>query len=226
MLRILVAEDSRLTRDVVTSMLESWGHEVQAVEDGREAVAAATSQSFGLVLLDLELPGMGGLEAAAAIRARKKELPIIAMTAHRGRRDECIAAGMSGYVTKPIRADGLQAAMDQVRAGLDWSAALHSLAGRASLLQTAVAAFVDEELALRRDLSDAVERGDAESLARAAHTMRGSLSYFGVRRPIELADRLEKMGRDRELGDALDTLRQLETELERLVPHLESFRES
>ncbi|MHC4816980.1 MAG: response regulator [Planctomycetota bacterium] len=226
MLRILVAEDSRLTRDVVTSMLESWGHEVHAVEDGREAVAAATSGSFGLVLLDLELPGMGGLEATAAIRAQDKELPIIAMTAHRDRRDECIAAGMSGYITKPIRADGLRTAMDQVRAGLDWSAALHSLAGRASLLETAVAAFVDEGPALLREISDAVEHGDAERLARAAHTIRGSLGYFGVQRPVELAGRLEDMGRGADLGSAPDTLAELETEVQRLLPHLEGFRKS
>ena len=226
MLRILVAEDSRLTRDVVTGMLENWGHEVHAVEDGREAVAAATSGDFGLVLLDLELPGMDGLEATTAIRAQKKELPIIAMTAHRDRRDECIAAGMSGYITKPIRADGLRAAMDQVGSGLDWSAALLGLAGRADLLETVVAAFVDEGPALLRQISEAVERGDAESLARAAHTMCGSLSYFGVQRPVELADRLQKMGRDGDLGGASDMLRELETELQGLLSHLESFRES
>lgn len=226
MLRILVAEDSRLIREVVTGMLESWGHEVHTVEDGRAAVAAATSGSFELVLLDLELPGMGGIEAAAAIRAQDKELPIMAMTAHRDRRDECLAAGMSGYITKPVRADGLRSALDQVRAGLDWSAALTSLAGRASLLETVVKAFVAEEPVLLRDLSDALERGDAASLARAAHTMRGTLSYFDVQRPMELAGRLEQMGRDSELGGAAETLDELQAELERLVPHLESFQES
>jgi len=226
MLRILVAEDSRLTRDVVTSMLENWGHEVHAVEDGHAAVAAATSGSFELVFLDLELPGMGGIEATTAIRAEVKQLPIIAMTAHRDRRDECIAAGMSGYITKPIRADGLRAAMDQVKAGLDWSTALHGLAGRASLLETAVAAFVAEGPLLLREISGAVERGDAESLARAAHTMRGSLSYFGVQRSVELADRLQKMGRDADLGDASAALEELRTEFELLLPQMESYRES
>jgi CheY-like chemotaxis protein len=226
MLRILVAEDSRLTRDVVTSMLESWGHEVHTVEDGGAAVAATTSGSFDLVLLDLELPGMSGLEAAAAIRAQRKDLPILAMTAHRDRRDECLAAGMSGYITKPVRPDGLRTAMDQVRASLDWSAALTTLAGRASLLETVVRVFIAEEPALLRDISDAVERGDAVSLARAAHTMRGTLSYFGVQRPIELAGRLERMGRDSELSGAAETLGELEAELEQLVPHLKSFQES
>jgi len=226
MLRILVAEDSRLTRDVVTSMLENWGHEVHAVEDGHAAVAAATSGSFELVFLDLELPGMDGLEATTAIRAQDKELPIIAMTAHRDRRDECIAAGMSGYITKPIRADGLRAAMDQVKAGLDWSTALLGLAGRASLLETAVAAFVEEGPVLLREVSAAVERGDAEGLARAAHTLRGSLSYFGVKRSVELADRLQEMGRDADLGGASTALGELKTEFQRLLPHLESFRES
>jgi CheY-like chemotaxis protein len=226
MLHILVAEDSRLTRDVVTGLLESWGHQVQTVEDGRAAVAAATSGSFDLVLLDLELPVLGGLEAAAAIRAQDKALPIMAMTAHRDRRDECLAAGMSGYITKPVRAQGLKTALDQIRAGLDWSVALHSLAGRAGLLKTVVEAFVAEQPALLRDISDAVERGDAVSLARAAHTMRGTLSYFDVQRPIELAGQLEKMGRDSELAGAAEALGELEAELEQLVPHLESFRAS
>jgi CheY-like chemotaxis protein len=196
------------------------------VEDGPEAVNAAAAGNLDLILLDLELPSMSGLEVTAAIRSQNQQLPIIAMTAHRDRRDECLAGGMSGYITKPVREDGLRTAMDQVRAGLDWSVALVALAGRTSLLETVVAAFVDEGPALLKDLSDALERDDAQGLARAAHTLRGSLGYFGVQRPVELTGQLEEMGRDADLEGASDTLEELETELQGLLPHLEGFRES
>ena len=90
-------------------MLSKRGHRVTVASTGLEAVEASERESFDVVLMDVQMPTMDGLQAAAAIRHRERStggrLPIIAMTAHamKGDRERCLEAGMDGYVTKPIR---------------------------------------------------------------------------------------------------------------------------
>jgi CheY-like chemotaxis protein len=109
-LRILLAEDSLVNQRLAVALLESQGHTVAVAANGKEAVAMAQSQPVDLVLMDVQMPEMDGLEATARIRARERQtgshLPIIAMTAHalKGDRERCIAAGMDGYIAKPVRA--------------------------------------------------------------------------------------------------------------------------
>jgi CheY-like chemotaxis protein len=104
--RVLLAEDNYCNRRLVTRLLEKRGHTVEGVETGREALAALESSQFDLVLMDLQMPIMGGLDATAVIRDREKatgtHLPIFALTAMDGERDLCLAAGMDGYLTKPF----------------------------------------------------------------------------------------------------------------------------
>jgi len=109
-LRILVAEDSLVNRRLAHGLLTRRGHEVVAVENGREAVEAASTRTFDLVLMDIQMPEMDGLAATRAIRAAevaegRSRVPIVALTAHamQGDRDKCLAAGMDGYVSKPVR---------------------------------------------------------------------------------------------------------------------------
>jgi CheY-like chemotaxis protein len=107
-LSFLVAEDNFSNLKLVTRMLESWGQRVTIAVDGREALRLFDHQSFDVILLDLQMPEMDGLETAAAIRQREaksgKHTPIIALTAHAGPnfRDECMAAGMDEFLTKPL----------------------------------------------------------------------------------------------------------------------------
>ena len=115
-LRILLAEDNPVNQIVATRLLERWGHHVTVANNGREAVAAVLEGSFDLVLMDLQMPEMDGLEAAAAIRRRESpaaRVPIFAMTAHamKGDRERCLAAGMNGYVAKPVRVAELEQAL-------------------------------------------------------------------------------------------------------------------
>src|SRR5207249_7868844 len=99
-------------------MLERRGHRVTAVESGRAACTAEALERFDLVLMDVQMPEMDGLEAAAAIRERERStgrhIPIVALTAHamKGDRERCLAAGMDAYVSKPLRPDELLAAVD------------------------------------------------------------------------------------------------------------------
>ncbi len=117
-LRILLAEDSLVNQQLAVALLEGEGHAVTVANNGREAVAAAETGNFDLVLMDVQMPEMDGLEATAIIRANERgsgrHLPIIAMTAHalKGDRERCLEAGMDGYTSKPIDAEELFAAIE------------------------------------------------------------------------------------------------------------------
>ncbi len=108
-LRILLAEDSLVNQRLAIGLLEKHGHTVVVANTGKAAVAALAAEEFDVVLMDVEMPEMDGLEAAAVIRVTEKHtgrhVPIIAMTAHamKGDRERCLEAGMDAYVSKPIR---------------------------------------------------------------------------------------------------------------------------
>jgi len=108
-LRILLAEDSRMNQVLAIGILQREGHLVVVANDGQEAVDVFQSQPFDLVLMDIQMPELDGLQATAAIRAVEAttggHIPIVAMTAHAltGDRERCLAAGMDGYLSKPIR---------------------------------------------------------------------------------------------------------------------------
>jgi signal transduction histidine kinase/ligand-binding sensor domain-containing protein/ActR/RegA family two-component response regulator len=118
-LQVLLAEDNIVNQKVAVRLLERRGHEVVVANNGREALSAAHAKSFDVILMDLHMPEMDGLEATRAIRSapelRAKRTPIIAVTAGALPEDQerCIQAGMDGYVTKPIRAEALLAAIDE-----------------------------------------------------------------------------------------------------------------
>ena len=113
-LRVLVAEDNRVNQVVVRRILERHNHAVTIVENGREALDALAASAFDLVLMDVQMPEMDGLQATRLLRIREKEegaprLPVIALTAHAmvGDRERCLEAGADEYVTKPINAGQL-----------------------------------------------------------------------------------------------------------------------
>jgi CheY-like chemotaxis protein len=120
---ILLAEDHPVNRRLAVLILERRGHRVTSVQNGREALVALERHSFDLILMDIQMPEMDGLEATLLIREREKgtghHIPILAMTAHamKGDREKCLAAGMDDYVTKPIRPAELFAAIAACVAG-------------------------------------------------------------------------------------------------------------
>ncbi len=122
-MRVLLAEDSLVNQRVTAGLLESRGHWVDVVATGVDAIAAAARQRFDLLLMDLEMPGMGGLDATAAIRARESSsgdhLPIFALTARATAEDRqrCFDAGMDGYLVKPVRQAELLALAEGLAAG-------------------------------------------------------------------------------------------------------------
>jgi CheY-like chemotaxis protein len=119
-LSLLLAEDNAVNLKFALKLLQREGHRVTVANNGKEAVALWESKPFDLVLMDIQMPEMDGLDATRSIRAKEKEkggrTPIIAMTANAmaGDREMCIEAGMDGYVTKPVKKDALFAEVQRV----------------------------------------------------------------------------------------------------------------
>ena len=121
-LHILLAEDNPVNQKVAVRVLEKRGHTVVVVEDGRQALAAWEREPFDVVLMDVQMPEMDGLEATAEFRSRERagtlpgHVPIIALTAHamKGDRERCLAVGVDDYVSKPINANLLSAAIERL----------------------------------------------------------------------------------------------------------------
>jgi len=136
--RILLAEDNIVNQKVAARMLEAAGYSVTVTGNGREALAALEREPFHLVLMDVQMPDMDGLEAVAAIRARERflprRMPVVAMTAHAmsGDHEKCLAAGMDGYIAKPVRKAELLGVIRQFLGELHPSASAASSAEVAS----------------------------------------------------------------------------------------------
>jgi two-component system, sensor histidine kinase and response regulator len=122
-LKILLAEDNRTNQVLATRLLEKRGHEVAVASNGEEVLDALDKQDFDLVLMDVQMPGMDGLQATRTIRDNErmtgKHIPIIAMTAHAmvGDMERCLEAGMDDYITKPIRPQQLVDMMERYASG-------------------------------------------------------------------------------------------------------------
>jgi len=116
-LHVLLAEDNPINRKLAVRMLENLGHKVRVAENGKEALSSLEKERFDLILMDVQMPEMDGLQTTRAIREREKttggHIPIVAMTAHalKGDRERCLEAGMDGYVSKPFNAKDLSEAI-------------------------------------------------------------------------------------------------------------------
>ncbi|MBI5787441.1 MAG: response regulator [Candidatus Schekmanbacteria bacterium] len=118
-LRILLVEDTPVNQEIAVILLNKQGHSVRVANNGMEALSALGSAPFDLILMDVQMPVMGGYEATAAIRRREldtgRHIPIIAMTAHalKDDKEQCLQAGMDDYVSKPISAESLFQAVER-----------------------------------------------------------------------------------------------------------------
>jgi len=238
-LHILLAEDNVINQQLTVRTLTKRGHEVTVVENGKLAVEALEKQSFDIVLMDVQMPEMDGLEATIAIRQREvstgKHVPIIAMTAHamKGDRESCLAAGMDAYISKPVHIEELL----QVTEGLtrhvgpidrspkpgpvnamtiDREAALQRVEGDEVLLADLAKLFCDESPRMLSVIQEAITRKNAESLERGAHSLKGSVATFSAQRAFNLALQLERLGRANDFDNAESIFNLLASEVERV----------
>ncbi len=243
--RVLVVEDNVVNQRVAMGLLERRGHEVTLAEDGREAVAITARQPFDVVLMDLQMPVMGGLEATAAIRAREAEtgghLRIVAMTAHamNGDRERCLAAGMDGYLSKPVEPQMLFAVVEQEPSIETKKAAAPAAApaapvfdeeqlrqrvsGDEQLMHDVVRIFLEDCPARLAAVAAAVERRDAEAIRSAAHALKGAAGNLAASGLFEAARVLERLGAESRLDAAAAAARVVAAEAANVVDALRRF---
>ena len=214
--KVLLAEDNIVNQRVAIGLLTRRGHQVTVVENGQEALDAVSKERFDIVLMDLQMPVMGGLEATMAIRERERELStervrIVAMTAHAmtGDRERCLAAGMDGYLAKPTESRVLFAEVEEATdtasaaSPIDEADLVTRLHGDAELAAEIVRLFTQECPALLDGIRKAMDERDAIAVRRAAHTLKGAASTAAAGGLAEAAALLEVLAAEGDL-DALD----------------------
>jgi two-component system, sensor histidine kinase and response regulator len=194
------------------------------------------------VLMDVQMPEMGGFEATAAIRLRERDsgahLPIVAMTAHamKGDRERCLQAGMDEYITKPLDSKALCAMVERAAggrgdpAGLDragslpgYDALVARLGGDAQLLADISRLFIDDAPQHLRAIRSAIDVGDAGALCVAAHGVKGAAANFDAPGVVAAARTLEAAGRDADLTGAEQAWRLLEAAMGDLLDTLSAY---
>ena len=229
-----------LNQVVAVGILNRLGCDADVVDNGRDAVAAATRRAYGVVLMDCRLPGLDGYQATGEIRRREgagRHVPIVAMTASASQedRDRCLAAGMDDFLAKPVLVGDLDAVLarwlpDGTPAAAaaepaadvldrDRIAALMELDqdGQGSRLLTRLAAaFLAGAPADLAGLRAAVERGDAAAVGGVAHHLKGAAATLGSGAVVDLCEDLELLAGADALGSAGDLLGRLEAELDRV----------
>ncbi len=228
-LRVLLAEDNLVNQRLFVAMLGKHGHTVTVADNGRAAVDAVAAGTFDVVLMDLQMPVMGGLEATGLIREGEavtgRHLPIVALTAHalKGDRERCLEAGMDDYLAKPVQAQALLDMLRQVTGGppapggvvvvpiIDTADVMARVDGDRELLAELVEIFREQARELVAALHEAVTAADAERVEHLAHTLRGSVANFGAHDTVRIAQELELAGRSGHLDNAASLVTELAT---------------
>jgi signal transduction histidine kinase/CheY-like chemotaxis protein len=215
-LRLLLAEDDPVNQRVGALLLRRLGHHVDVASTGVQTVAAVGQSRYDVVLMDMQMPEMDGLEATRLIRQSKPpggQPHIVAMTAsvRVEDREACRRAGMDDYLTKPVRAAALRTALDRVRPG-DWNCVdpkvledlLDMMGGQAHGLRAAlIDAFTEQGGIQIPAMRNGLDRGDLAAVATAAHALRSGSAQLGARVLTAVLVRLEEEARSG--GEDLDS---------------------
>jgi CheY-like chemotaxis protein/HPt (histidine-containing phosphotransfer) domain-containing protein len=234
--RILVVDDNEANRIVAETVLKRAGYEVHLVGSGQEAIRAVRRLAPDLVLMDVQMPGIDGLEATATIRAGEdpaRRTPIVALTAASGGedRERSLSAGMNGYVVKPLKGTELLAA---VGAALAEASTEHAKTAPSPLLasladdmgvdhETARAItlrFLDEAIRRCETLRAAAAGGEAKTVEHVGHYIKGGAAQLAIGAVRDLAAALEALGRNGDLAAATRLLTALEGEIASARAHI------
>jgi two-component system, sensor histidine kinase and response regulator len=235
-LRVLLAEDNVVNQRVAIGLMQKAGHTVTLAANGLEALAALEQGTFDLVLMDMQMPEMGGAEAMAAIRENEKasggHVPIVALTAHalKGDRERCLEAGADGYVPKPIAPAMLFREIESVL-GRHGAAAAHDHGGvdpevmarvgsDPEVLREIIQLFIEDCPKQLEAIQLGLQAGDAKAVYRAAHTLKGSVGNFQAQEIVALLQRLEARAREGDLTTCGKVYEQIDAATNRLMTTL------
>jgi two-component system sensor histidine kinase/response regulator len=245
-LHILLAEDNAVNQKLAMRLLEKRGHHVTLANNGKEALTALDKGSYDLVLMDVQMPEMDGLEATIALREREKRLgrhqAVVAMTAlvMKGDRERCIEAGMDGYLSKPIRQQELDEVLDNYIAKdrVAPSIVESTESPEASVCAEELLERIDGDRAFLSELIDllrgdypkqirmireAIMANDVETLQRVGHALKGALGNLAAPIASRIAGELEAMGRSDQIALAELKVIELEEEVARVFEALEAL---
>ena len=237
-LRLLLADDSPVNRQITALLLEKRGHEVVAVEDGKEALSRIEKGKFDAVILDEEMPQMGGLEAVRAIRKLEVStgghIPTVLVTGNgsEAARQRSREAGLDAHIAKPFEDEELFRIIEGLCGAGDASVAhsapeataavaeafsagdlLKRVGGNPKVLREVAKIFLEDTPKRRSAIRKAIAAQDGEALAGAAHALRGSVAMLGASDIAEDARTIEAMGRSGRIAEANRILAPFESKL-------------
>jgi two-component system, sensor histidine kinase and response regulator len=245
-LRILLAEDTVVNQKLATRILERRGHHVVLAINGEEAVATWERESFDIILMDVQMPKLNGLQATAIIREKEQakgtHIPIIAMTAHamEGDRQRVLDAQMDEYLSKPIDAQRLVELVEtlalstnampttpadilQEPCGFDLPSTLARLDGNQQLLREIAIIFLDDVEKMAEAIRQAIAAGDAQQLEQTAHKLKGAVAIFSASDCVAFTRQLEDLGRRGRITEADAIFERLSVSLDQLTGALQTL---
>jgi CheY-like chemotaxis protein len=241
-MRVLLAEDNVVNQKVAVNILRRLGCEVEAVENGRLAVEAASHGVYDVILMDVQMPELDGLAATAAIRrlpVPNRSLPIIAVTANamRGDREVCLGAGMDDFLPKPVTSADLLAMLvkwdarnTEETTAMEFTAntrvydpeALEDAFGDdAEFVASVLAEYISSAAGTIEAIDAACQTGDATGLERYAHTIKGSSRTVGAMRVAAVSGQLEALGRAGTCEGAADLVVELRDEFQMALEEIQ-----
>jgi PAS domain S-box-containing protein len=213
--KVLLVEDNRVNREVALAILRKLGVDAVAVESGEYALDVLEKESCDVVLMDLQMPGLDGIETTRVIRSQERKvlnpaIPIVAMTAHAMERDreKCEAVGFNDFLTKPVSPKDLAYAIykcmspgpypgkEEVLAEvLDVEALKERLMGDEVMMRRVLSTFREELPQMMQSIASGIQKG-GEDMNRMAHTLKGSAANISAEELTKAAAYLEEHGDD------------------------------
>ncbi len=246
-LQVLLVEDHIVNQKLALALLERWGHETEVADNGRIAVDKVLAKDYDVVLMDMQMPVMDGLEATRLIRAKQpgRRVPIVAMTANamQGDRERCIEAGMDEYLSKPIKAAELQAMLERFNPrNLTQPIGLESVFGKEfgeasgglgafdylaamrqqdmEMVEIVADTFVEQWPHDRAKLEANLLDKDMESFMHTVHALKGTLNLFGAQPAAEVAAQMELAASQGQVDGMAQHVAQLCSNVEQVIAAL------
>ncbi|WP_174875134.1 response regulator [Vogesella oryzae] len=243
---VLLVEDNLVNQKLGITLLERHGYQVTVAANGQEALELVAAQHFDLILMDMQMPVMDGLEATRRIRAQEAEhgghLPIIAMTANvmSGDRERCIQVGMDGYIDKPITAAKVFEEIARVQGGIvmpakvehaathnvvfDYAQLLRNCDDDQNFVPILLQAFSDDAPLLLAEIEQALASGELPRVVIASHSLRGSALSIAANALVAVCQRLEQTSKDGDLEAARAAFAGLPPALAQLLQALAPYQ--